>query len=58
MANATLRGKRSYAVGFTASSVQVLPALYSWSVGSGVKAFRCLTFMFSLCPNVLGACYK
>ncbi|WP_272075709.1 hypothetical protein [Nodularia sphaerocarpa] len=25
MANATLRGKRSYAVGFTTSSVQVLP---------------------------------
>ena len=27
MANATLRGKRSYAVGFTTSSVQVLPVL-------------------------------
>ncbi|MEA5581980.1 hypothetical protein VB620_11585 [Nodularia harveyana UHCC-0300] len=27
MANATLRGKRSYAVGFTTSSVQVLLVL-------------------------------
>ncbi|AHJ30193.1 hypothetical protein NSP_38900 [Nodularia spumigena CCY9414] len=28
-----------------------------WGVGSRVKTFRCLTFIISLCPNVLGGCY-